>query len=296
MDESNKDLQSNLNKEQGSSMCSGLIHRTAFSIQTRKIVSASNITKENGPFYCPECLSDAIVRKCFEKEDHFAHKANLSKLFSAGETQLHKDCKNEILEDLKKNFPDGKWEVERPIKGNKDKNLNDVVPDISGRIDGKPIVIEVQRSFLNIRTIIKRTEEYRKRKISILWIIPLLEDLPKNNFRPRLFEKFVHDMYFGRIFYWKKGFGSKVLPIHFGIAERYIEESTYYDVNYGDKITVGGYMKAYKTIKTPDYLGRKLSIEKDFYIKEATEWNNENVDYTIPNRLIFRDKVRKWWI
>ncbi|WP_260562309.1 hypothetical protein [Algoriella xinjiangensis] len=40
--------------------------------------------------------------------------------------------------------------VERTIKANKTKNYNEVVPDISGKINNNPIVIEVQRNFLNI--------------------------------------------------------------------------------------------------------------------------------------------------
>lgn len=220
MDDSN-DFDDRIKRDLITSMCDGLIKRTAFSQKRSSLVHASLVTKDDGPFYCPECLSDAIVRKCYEREDHFAHKANLSKIYKNGETKLHKDCKTEILESLIAEFPDGNWAVERPIVANKEKNLKEVVPDISGRIDGQAIVIEVQRSFLNIKTILKRTDEYKKRGVAILWLVPLKEDLPTENFRPRLFERFLHDMYFGKILYWKTGFGSNVLPVHFGIKERY---------------------------------------------------------------------------
>lgn len=277
------------------SMCSGLLNRKAISLKTNKLVNADDITKEDGPFYCPECLSDAIIRKCVEKDDHFAHKANLSSLFSNGETQLHKDCKNEILESLKNCFPEGKWEVERTIKAIKSKNYNEVVPDISGRINNKPIVIEVQRSFLNIEKIKKRTEEYRKRNISILWIVPIKQDLPTENFRPRLFEKFLHDMYFGKVYYWKRGNGSKVIPVHFDTAERYIPMTSFFDVEANEEVTFGGYTKKYKTIKIPNYLGKLLEIEKDFYVKEASKFQIETKEYEIPDRNIYRDKNKKWW-
>jgi competence CoiA-like predicted nuclease len=285
----------NSNNDSIASMCSGLITRKAKSLKTNKLVLADQVTKEDGPFYCPECYSDAIVRKCIEKDDHFAHKANLSSLFSSGETQLHKDCKNEIVESLKKQYPNGNWEVERTIKANKSKNHNEVIPDISGRINNIPIVIEVQRSFLSLEKIKKRSEEYRKRNIAILWIVPIKQDLPTDNFRPRLFEKFLHDMYFGKVYYWLKGNGSKVIPIHYDTGERYIPVTTFYDIEIQEEVSFGGYTKKYKTIKTPNYLGKLLDIGKDFYLKNAPRFQSENKEYDIPERIIYRDKNRKWW-
>jgi hypothetical protein len=73
-------------------MCSGLSRRTAFSLKHEKLIHADYATKNDGPFYCAECYSDAIVRKCKEKKDHFAHKGRLSDLYKSGETELHKNC------------------------------------------------------------------------------------------------------------------------------------------------------------------------------------------------------------
>lgn len=294
MEEINE-LDNNIKRDSIVSMCGGLRKRTAFSVKKSKYVHANVATKEDGPFYCPECLSDAIVRKCIEKDDHFAHKANLSKILKNSETKLHKDCKLEILESLRNQFPDGNWMQERLIPENKEKKLKEVIPDISGRINNQPIAIEVQRSFLNIRNIIKRTEQYTKRGVAILWLIPLKEDLPIENFRPRLFERFIHDMYFGKIFYWKSGFGSKVQAVHFGIKERYIQESTFFDSEIGEEVTFGGHMKAYKTIKQPLIYSKLLNIGEDFQKTNAKSWTTEYIEYEVPNRIIFNPKVNKWW-
>lgn len=291
----NRELLYRIKKDTKSAMCSGLSDGTARKVSNNEVVFPTGVFKSDGPFYCPECFSDVIVRKCIEKIDHFAHKGRLSKIFGSGESQLHKDCKNEILSVLKEAFPEGKWEKERPIKGNPEKELSDVIPDISGRINNHPIVIEIQRSFLNISTILKRTEQYRKRGVAILWIVPLKEDLGTDNFRPRLFEKFLHSMYFGRIYYWQKGFGAKVLPTRYGQIERYIEENSWYDVEEQEERSAGGYWRTYKTIRKPIFHENLIDITKDFIITDATEWEHENDQLTVPKRKIFKDKLNKWW-
>jgi len=294
MDDNNY-IDSNINRDIRSSMCSGLAERKARQVLGNRTIHADVAFKKDGPFYCPECLSDAIVRKCVDKKDHFAHKGRLSNLFGHGESQLHKDCKMEILVEMKKAFPEGNWEVERPIKENKEKGLAALVPDISGRINGKPVAIEVQRSFLNVRTITKRTEEYRKRGVAILWIIPLKEELGDEYFRPRLFEKFLHSMYFSRTYFWLKGFGARVLAAHFGRAERWIQETSWYDAEYQEEREAGGYWKVFRTIREPIFHQPKIDITKDFIIEHADEWLPDSEDLKVPQRLIFRDNLRKWW-
>ena len=64
-----------------------------------KRVHASEVTKKDGPFYCPDTYEELIVRKCIEKTDHFAYKARMSPVASK-ESGLHKDCKDELLEAL----------------------------------------------------------------------------------------------------------------------------------------------------------------------------------------------------
>lgn len=295
MKDENSYIDPKIKRDIRSSMCSGLVERTAKQVVGNKTIHADFAYKKDGPFYCPECLSDVIVRKCIEKNDHFAHKGRLSNLFGSSESQLHKDCKQEILTELQKAFPEGKWEAERPIKENKEKGFAPLVPDISGRINGKAIAIEVQRSFLNVKTITKRTEEYTKRGVAILWVIPLKEELGSDYFRPRLFEKFLHSMFFSRTYYWLKGYGSKVIATHFGRAERWIEETNWYDVEQQEERDAGGYWKVFKTIREPVFYQNTIDITKDFIVEEAKEWTPENEDLTVPKRLIFKDNLKKWW-
>ena len=88
------------------------IKLTARRVEDNSLVHASTVTKNEGPFYCPDTFEELIVRKCIEERDHFAYKARQSPVGSK-ESDLHKACKKEICSILQKRFPDGKWETFR---------------------------------------------------------------------------------------------------------------------------------------------------------------------------------------
>lgn len=256
-------------------------------------IYAKDATKKDGPFYCPYDYEPLIVKKCTEKQDHFAYYGRLSSVYGSGESDLHLDCKNEICDKLKEIFPDGNWAVERPIPADKDLGLRELKPDISGRINKKAIVIEVQKSTLTIEQIIDRTDNYKKRKCNLLWIIPLNEELGTENFRPRLYEHYLHSMYFGRVYYWVKGYGCSLKPVHFDPTERYIEESVWFEAG-GTERSGGGFYKTYKTIFKPNY-GKTLNIATDFNPESRQKFVPDNEKKTIPEFNIYIDNLRFWW-
>lgn len=259
---------------------------------TNKYIHANDAKKSDGPFYCPDTCEELIIRKCLDKRDHFAYRGRLSSVYGSGESKLHYDCKTEICNELQKAFPEGNWKVERPIPENKEKKIGRLVPDISGRINGKPIVIEVQASSLTLPKILKRVNGYNARNVSILWIIPLKEVLGTENFRPRQYERYLHSMYYGKVFYWLKGNGSLVQPIHFDNSDRWIEESHWFEED-GTERSEGGYYKTYRTIVKPNY-GKQVDI-KDFICYEREEFTPENEDKSVPKCLIFKDRLDNWW-
>ena len=126
--------------------CNGLKSGYAVSEKTGKKVYCAYVTKKDGPFYCPKCNSTAIVRKCSEKEDHFAHKPRLSPVLAMKDQSLHTECKNAICKYLSTQFPDGNWKVERPIEAKEKLGTKEIIPDISGRINSIPIAIEIQKT------------------------------------------------------------------------------------------------------------------------------------------------------
>ncbi|POZ53216.1 competence protein CoiA family protein [Methylovulum psychrotolerans] len=227
--------------------CFGLVEGKAKNIRTHQFHYAETVSKLDGPFYCAVCYSDVILRKCVDKKDHFAHKTPLSPVIPKGESERHELCKKSFCKHLSSIFPDGHWETERPIKENKEKKLSALRPDISGRINGFPVAIEIQASSLTIPEIIKRTASYSKRKIAILWIVPLLEKLQNTPFRPRQYERYFHSIYYGRVYYWWPELEGNVIPVHYGSAKRHMEYRLWYDEN-GDVQEAGGFDKLYKVI------------------------------------------------
>lgn len=65
------------------SLCFGLIKRVAIRKSDNKKIHAAEATHEDNPFYCPECYSEAFIRKCREKDDHFAHHARQSPILKS---------------------------------------------------------------------------------------------------------------------------------------------------------------------------------------------------------------------
>lgn len=277
--------------------CFGLLGGWAFSEKLKTNVHAEEASHEDGPFICRGCLADAVLRICTEKRDHFAHHSRTSPAITAEETELHRGCLEEIFCALKAQFPDGNWDKNRTLKANKEKGFDEVVPDISGRLGGKtsqPLVIEAQVSTLSIPQIIKRSEVYRKRGIPILWIVPLKDDLGDQPFRPRLYERYLHAMYFGRVYYWRPGFGTQLLPVHYGVAERHIPFSEWYDKDAQEEREAGGYDKPYKVIKRP-VPADKIDITTNFYPLPRSEFKPWNERKIVPSLLIWKDKIPDWW-
>jgi len=272
--------------------CYGLVGGWAKNLYTHEAFEAAVSTKDNGPFYCDVCKSDAVIRKCTEKRDHYAHSSRLTPVIGPEESALHLSCKTEICALLAERFPDGKWAVERPIRANLAHKIPELVPDISGRIGESRVAIEVQASALSVTKIVKRATHYTQRNIALLWVVPLTESLGKVPFRPRLYERYLHSIYFGRTYYWWHGLGLGLRPVHYAAASRWVEEREWYED--GELMTGGGYNADYKIIKKPDY-GRDLNLADDFKLELRPTFTPENERKEVPQCLVWRDSLSPWW-
>lgn len=273
--------------------CSGLTGGSARNLYTHQIFDAETSTKADGPFYFAACRSDAVLHKCTEKIDHFAHIARLSPVLGLRETELHRRCKQEICTALAERHPDGKWAVERSIPAKVDQDIPELRPDISGRIFDQRVAIEIQASALTPTKIVKRSLAYSKRGIALLWIVPLHEPLGLEPIRPRLFERYLHSIYFGRAYYWWSGCSQTLIPVHFGPATRHVEYREW--IEDGAQQSGGGYDTEYKIIKTPQP-GPTLSIDGDFEVHQRGEFTPENERKKVPPCLIWRDTASPWWL
>lgn len=283
---------SKLEREAEEVGCFGLVGGAARNLYTRREFLADQCTKNDGPFYCPSCFSDAVLRKCTEKIDHFAHKARLTPVIGPEESNLHSQCKDEILSFLQERFPNGKWEKERVISENKPKRIPELRPDISGRIQDVRIAVEVQASALTVPKIIKRAKDYTARGIALLWVVPLREPLGDRPFRPRLYERYLHSIYYGRTYYWWRGQGLILRPVHYGPAMRHVEYREW--IENGVQVNGGGYDARYRIVKKPIY-GRDVNIADNFVRESRAEFVPDNERKAVPACLIWRDNLGPWW-
>lgn len=271
---------------------------TAKRTEDGTIVYAISTKKEDGPFFCPLTYDPVIVRKCINKIDHFAYIGRKSSISTEPESPIHKACKAEILDGLSKAFPEGAWQAERELGKNDSINIDKQRPDLSGYL-GKRVVgttavaIEIQKSTLSIRDIIRRTEMYSKRRMYVIWIVPLNKPLGKEKFRPRLFERFLHTLFYGKVYYWTEGSGLSITPVHFETAYRHIEERDWYD-ELGEWKTAGGYDAPYKTMFNPIY-GNTVCLDTDFFPEQRDSFEQKNEKMNVPKCLLWMDKQRKWW-
>ena len=82
--------------------------------------------------------------------------------------------------------------LERPLGTNR--------ADVSEEINGVPVAIEVQISSFSLETIAQRTVEYARKGIFVLWLLQWTPKLDAKRYTPRLWEKWIHSAYFGRVY------------------------------------------------------------------------------------------------
>lgn len=273
--------------------CSGLVAGHAIQVQSGKRVLADNVQKEDGPFLCPKCRIPAVVHKDrgSGRVDHFAHNAPLSPIVPHGESATHLAAKHEICDALRRRWPEGKWEVERTIPKNDETKTPELRPDISGNIEKQPLVIEVQWSTLSLATILRRSVGYFKMGKPVLWVLPLEKPI-EGEFRPRSFERYLHSIYYGRVYYWQRGDGIHVTPIHFVPVERWIDIREWRDSE-GEQ-TGGGHTKKLHLLKTAS-AERKINISDDFERHKRGEFAPRNEKRKVPQLRLWKDKLSVWW-
>lgn len=273
--------------------CSALLEGYAIHRESGHKVHATSVRKEDGPFICPGCLSDVILRNPWKIRDHFAHHARLSPLDTSRESWLHWECKREIFESLRQSHPSGNWLCDtRRTRANKSRGRRARQPDIAGRIKGRPVVIEIQKSAIGIRSLIARTRDYEDLGVHVLWVVPLTKGIGDEPFRPRLLERYLHTMYYGRVYYWLPGMSAEVLPVHFSPTSRPVPLRTNESGHWED---AGWIERPYKIIKRPNCFDGTLSILRDFKPDRRREFLPWGEKRPVPPAFLWKDKARGWW-
>lgn len=178
---------------------------SAIRLRDKEKVYAWIETKQNQPFSCPECRDEVILKKGIVKIHHFAHKPPFACSYGIGESEEHRRCKLEIYNRLLKENTVSACELE--------KNLQSVRPDVFCYIGTTPVAIEVQLSVLTLDQIIYRTIEYGIKGVYVLWLPVFSDKLIRKRYIPKLWEKWLHTAYFGRVYYWHSNLN--IVPVHF---------------------------------------------------------------------------------
>ena len=187
--------------------------------EDNKYVLAMEARKDDGPFFCPQCDEELILKQGRVKIAHFSHFPDSTCTY-AGEPESaeHVAAKLEIYEALRTQPGVSKLQVERYLK--------EVRPDISFSFEGRYIAIEVQISPLSFDELIRRTTAYTQKNIYVLWMPILPMDVFSGRYAPKEWERNLHELYEGVVYYWLSGL--KVVPIEF---EEYLLSPSWYSSN-----------------------------------------------------------------
>ena len=238
--------------------------------------------KKSGPWFCPLCKESLILRKGEIRVDHFAHRPNSDCDWGRGESEKHRQCKIELYQSLVHIPAVSCIALERDLKT--------VRPDLSFLLHGQRVAIEVQVSELSMEKILHRTREYKKLDTAVLWLALIDAEAIEGNVSPPLWQKWVHALYFGRIYCWKPGYARLVRAAHLEPTEIEVPYSEWYSE--GELHQGGGYTRRSKRWREI-CLGPLLDLSTDFGVSSRASFCGGR--FEIPEARIFMDKSDRWW-
>lgn len=177
----------------------------ALHFTTNSTLAAADVSLADGPFLCPECRERVFLHGFTSAIPYFSHASTTRCVYGSGETSAHRRCKREIYEVL--NYAPNATDLALEAR------IGNVRPDVYAIINDVPVAIEVQLSALQPEEVFRRTEEYARQGIYVLWLIPWKPILNRRDYSPPSFEVWLHEFYFGRVYFWQEAL--TVIPYHF---------------------------------------------------------------------------------
>ena len=222
-----------------------------------------------GPFVCFCCRSQVTLRRGAAKAAHFAHRPPVTCEYGQGESDEHRRAKEEIFAHLSRLPHVTKLELER--------DLREVRPDVSCYVGGVPVAVEVQASSLSVERIARRTEEYARKGVYVLWLPLFTPKLLGELYDPRPWERWLHAAYFGRVYYWAGGL--RVRPVHF---REYFSEAR-------------GRTKTYRRLsrRAVPLAGGEVDLARDFTRCDSEGWRGSG--QTFPRMRLLVDTRPRWY-
>ena len=242
---------------------------------------AREVEKDMGPFLCPSCQAEVVLRKGAVRIHHFAHKPPASCAYGSGESEAHRQCKMNLYDMLSMNKDVYEVNPESMARSGN-------IPDVSFMVGSRVVAIEVQRSTLSMQDLHKRTAQYANDGIAVLWLCLWRKELDQIRFSPKQWEKWLHALYFGRVYYYRDG---DIIPYHFDRHKLWVEPREWFD-GYGDAQSAGGYEKESRRYREGNR-GDVCVIPSDFCCKGREAWQGGGIE--LPRSLIYADDQNKWW-
>jgi competence protein CoiA len=177
----------------------------AIRVANNQQVCAKDEANSNAPFACPKCRREVLLRQVKSSTPYFAHLRPEGCTYGQSETTAHRLAKLDIYLALRRHPSATEVTLERPF--------GTVRADVFARINGVPVAIEMQISNLSPESISYRTQEYTRQGIHVLWLLHWTPKFDTPRYSPRPFERWLHSLYFGRVYVWKEGL--TVLPFRF---------------------------------------------------------------------------------
>lgn len=208
--------------------------------QDEKIHIARSASKADGPFTCPACGSETVLKKGTHVAHHFAHKKDPNCAYGAGETRSHIDAKYGLYDLFKAHPAVDKVELEWRLE-------DGCIPDVYIEMGDRRLAIELQHSQQQERETIRRTTRYKELGVAVMWVaVPATQKV--NNFgplqygdvpeyRPTAMERYFSGLHLGSYFLWR----SDTKTLHSATLNkvtRYVDGGEFgnsYETNYKDR-------------------------------------------------------------
>ena len=245
------------------------------------MVEAWSQRESLGPFACPSCRGEVVLRGGRRRIDHFAHVVERKCSHDLGESENHRRCKAEIWVCLNDAPHVADLQLERP--------LGEVRANVSANINGVPVAIEVQISNLSLADIIRRTKEYTRRGIYVLWLARWRPALDSGRYSPKPWERWLHAAYFGRGYYWRGQ--TTVVPYHFDPGHVHAPARTWFDPRGNKKSSRGYSRRSLRWIRS--VRGQVLNLLTDFNARNRDWWKGGDME--IPPSKLYCDFKPVFW-
>jgi len=149
-------------------------HENQINLFEMKSSTDSFEIKKLGPFKCPICKNEVLLKSGMKRRAHFAH-ISVSECENARkESKEHYDGKYDLYGYFRR--IGGKVTIEKYLQSIQQR------PDILVEFNKYEICIEYQCSIIPLQQIIDRTKSYHDISLKVLWILGMNMHLPKAKF------------------------------------------------------------------------------------------------------------------